>query len=287
MPQNLCFAIRNLLCSYREDKPVLSIKELDIPRGQLIFILGLSGIGKSTFIETLGLMNNTVRYNQHGTIQFYPDDNAQSAYELTELWDKDDEEISRFRNDYFSFIFQETNLMPNFTAGENMCISQLIKGVSLEEARKQVLDVMSQLYLPATAFDKHITALSGGQRQRLAFVRAITSDFAVLFGDEPTGNLDKETAFRLMKILKNNLKTEDRTGIIVSHDLELASAFADQIYLLTPVQIEGGIYGEVTERNILVRRDDHSPWAHTDGRTIENTVDYLYQYLNVAENITI
>ncbi len=268
------FNIKNLTCSYLANQPVLKIDELTIEKGKLVFILGVSGIGKSTFIETLGLMNETI-VNTSGTeLAFYPKD---TAIEMKDSWAKSNDEMAFFRNQHFSFIFQNTNLMPNFTAGENMCISQLIKGKTIVEAKPKVQEIMKELNLPAEVFDKKITELSGGQRQRLAFVRAITADFSVLFGDEPTGNLDQDTAFRLMNMLKKNLQKHQSTGIIVSHDIDLSIAFADQIILLTPHEIHS--YGIVDLEKIIYRTNNK--FHHYDDTPIVDPKQIIFNTLNI------
>ncbi len=277
---DILFKIKDLYCRYRTGSTVLYIKELDIPRGELVFVLGASGIGKSTFIETLGLMNDTIAKATNTSILLYPSGNKEGI-EMKDSWNKIDEEISRFRNQYFSFIFQSTNLMPNFTAGENMCISQLIQGINLADAKDQVLEVMKDLRLPTETFDKKIMELSGGQRQRLAFVRAVTSEFEVLFGDEPTGNLDRYTAHKLMQIFNENLKKYNRSGIIVSHDIDLALSYADRIILLSSNQEHG--YGEVLPENILVKQQ--GKWAQHSGKHLDNPLQQVEQVLGVNLSI--
>ncbi len=280
MHQNTLFKITNLNCSYDQKTTVLNISDLVIPKGELIFVLGISGIGKSTFIETLGLMNNTIYHSNETSISFFPSI-TNDGIELKDSWKISDTELASFRNQYFSFIFQNTNLMPNFTAGENMCISQLIEGMPLSTARKTVSKVMEELNLPKEVFDKKITALSGGQRQRLAFVRAITANFEVLFGDEPTGNLDKDTAYRLMRILKQNLRKYHRTGIIVSHDIDLALSFADRIILLTfKEENKQKIYGEVLPENVIASNDENK-WFNSSNERIEEVSAFIYKLLKI------
>lgn len=246
------FHITDLTCEYVARKPVLHISNLSIPRGKLIFVIGASGIGKSTFIETLGFMNRTIADSPRLSLKYCASGQS-SPTEIRDLWQRSNDELADFRKENFSFIFQNTNLMPNFTAGENMMFSLLLQGKSVAESKEKVLDVMKLLSLPDEVFDKKITELSGGQRQRLAFVRAITSEFKILFGDEPTGNLDEKTAMDLMIVLKQILETEDKTGIIVSHDIDLALQYADVIIPITP-KVQSGvdlIIGEIDEKNIL------------------------------------
>jgi len=270
--QNQVFHIQNLQCQYISGKTVLEIDQLSIQKGDLIFLLGPSGVGKSTFIETLGLMNKTIAPNENTIIEFYPTTNQMIP--LQNAWQQPDIKLSNFRNQYFSFIFQNTNLMPNFTAGENMCVSRLINGTPLSEAKKEVLEVMSELELAPEIFDKKVTELSGGQRQRLAFVRAVIANFSVLFGDEPTGNLDKKTAFKLMQILKTYLLKQNRTGIIVSHDVDLALAFADKIFLLESEQVSEKVsIGKILKQNILTKKNEQ--WRNAADTILDNPSNFI------------
>ena len=270
------FKIKNLTCEYQTGLPVLNIQDLAIPKGKLIFVIGKSGIGKSTFIETLGLMNNTIANHADTSIEFFSDQSE--AIELKQSWQWDNQALSDFRRKHFSFIFQNTNLMPNFTSGENMMVSLLIKGKSRAEAKAEVLKVMDRLSLPASVFDKKITEVSGGQRQRLAFVRAVTADFSVLFGDEPTGNLDENTAHELMQVLKDLIIARNKVGIVVSHDLNLATHFADVIIPITALsKADGTMQGQVLSENIIVQSEGH--WQKSAGAPLEQTVTYLNQFL--------
>jgi len=276
--QQHVFNIQNLTCEYIPDTPVLRISELEIPRGKLIFVIGRSGIGKSTFIETLGLMNRTIALKDDVAIRFMPEAGSEEI-RLQTGWSLPNQQLSNLRMKYFSFIFQNTNLMPNFTAGENMMMSLLIQGIPAKQAKKAVLRVMARLSLEPAVFDKKITALSGGQRQRLAFVRAVTTDFTVLFGDEPTGNLDENTAHELMAILKDLIREEGKTCIIVSHDLKLAERFADIVIPITiQTNDDGTSVGEIKSSNIL--RNTADTWANTQGDKIEHPLNYFKQFLN-------
>src|SRR5262245_39622259 len=124
--------IQNLSCSYsREERDkVLHIHDLALEKGKIIFLLGASGSGKSTLLETLGLMNSTIA---GGSVELYHD--GESKIDYAQLWkDNDLDGITRIRRDFLSFIFQETNLMENFTAYENICLSQMIKSNVKQES---------------------------------------------------------------------------------------------------------------------------------------------------------
>lgn len=227
------FEIENLRCSYdkkyreEQSRVVLEIEHLSIPRGKKIFIVGESGIGKSTILETLGMMNNTIVPGDSTRFSFFDD---QEEVDLKNLWKKRDKVLSDFRLKHYSFIFQSTNLMKNFTAYENIAFTRMLQGFSRFSCFQRTRQVLEDLGLEHVEQTRMAQELSGGQQQRLAFARAIIPDFTVLFGDEPTGNLDAENAVRVMEILTNKLNEhEGASAIIVSHDMHLAVTFADVI----------------------------------------------------------
>lgn len=235
----MVFKIENIVCSYNGKKRVLEINELNIPKKSLVFIVGASGVGKSTFLETVGLMNKTIlKTNEKSDFDFFPSEGG--GISLKEIWKKSNEDISALRSEYFSFIFQQTNLMPHFSVEENMIVSQLINNVDYEKSLIEIKRIMKEISLEKDILSRNITELSGGQRQRLAFVRAFTASFDVLFGDEPTGNLDPVTARSLMGLLKKSLNKSNRTGLIVSHDIQLAIEFAD---IIIPIEYRHSLGG--------------------------------------------
>lgn len=233
------FEINNLKCSYDKNyregisKVVLNINDLVIPKGEKVFIVGESGIGKSTILEVLGLMNNTIVPSADSVFKFYGNDNEE--VDLIKMWMRnDDAELSDLRRQHFNFIFQSTNLMKNFTAYENISITRMLQGYTQYSSFKKANKVMEYLGLGHISQDRMTTELSGGQQQRLAFARAIIPDFTVLFGDEPTGNLDGDNAVRAMELLSSKLEElKGSSAVIVSHDMHLAVSFADVIIKIT------------------------------------------------------
>jgi ABC-type lipoprotein export system ATPase subunit len=262
------FEIENLRCSYdkkyreNESRVVLEVRHLVIPRGHKVFIVGESGIGKSTILETLGMMNNTIVPDEDVRFSFY--DAEDPAWDLKELWHQGDCRLSAFRLKHYSFIFQSTNLMKNFTAYENVAYTRMLQGYSRFSCRQRTRQLLADLGLEHVDEKRMAHELSGGQQQRLAFARAILPDFTVLFGDEPTGNLDAENAVRAMQILHDKLNDhQGATAIIVSHDMHLAVTFADTIIkirrCLRPRQDETQeevAYGLIDDSCVFTRRDD-------------------------------
>lgn len=265
----MLYRIEHLICSY--DRPytegksrkVLQIDSLQIPRGKKIFIVGESGIGKSTILEVLGMMNNTIVPNPHSVFTYF--DNGNAAIDLIRMWnDNDDNVLSEFRRGHFSFIFQSTNLMKNFTAFENVSITRMLQGYNKQESFAKTHRVLSDLGLAHIGEERMAQELSGGQQQRLAFARAIVPDFSVLFGDEPTGNLDEENANRTMDLLSAKLtEIPGSTAIIVSHNMHQAVTYGDEIIKIQKVVDEKRstsdevfYYGLINQDSIFVRKED-------------------------------
>lgn len=279
------FEIKNLKCSY--DKPfkeglskvVLHINDMVFPKGKKIFIVGESGIGKSTILEVLGLMNNTIVPCADSKFVFYGDD--QTPIDLIEMWKRNkDKELSDFRKKHFNFIFQSTNLMRNFTAYENISITRMLQGFSQEESFDRASKVLEDLGLPHISKDRMAQELSGGQQQRLAFARAIIPEFTVLFGDEPTGNLDGENAAKAMELLSNKLEEyKGSSAIIVSHDMHLAVTFGDVIIKISKVEHtrnsnddEITFYGLINSDSAYYPSEDKSVW--TNGKDEYTSVEF-------------
>lgn len=237
------FEIEHLHCGYHP-KTVLEITKLDIPKVPLTFILGPSGIGKSTFLEMAGLMTNT-QLNKPNKFEFL---SKSGSIDLGSFWNWDEETQSDFRKSKYSFVFQQTNLMPNFSILENMCVPLLIQGNNFEESAIQVTETALKMDLPEKLLKRPITEASGGQLQRIAFTRALSANFEVLFGDEPTGNLDPGNAKNLMERLKENLKERHASAIIVSHDLKLAENYADCIIKIEKVGSDDDYIGHVSNQ---------------------------------------
>lgn len=241
---------RNIRCSYTGDRTALQVNQLDIPAGKLTFILGVSGVGKSTILETLGLMSNTLLTNADSQFTFHHEG---QVIDMAGLWKSKEQIRSAFRAEHLSFIFQSTNLMNNMSVLENAKVTQLIQGVpdlKAEQIAKQFLlrielvqrDPQGEIMEAATMdmWNKPPQAISGGQRQRLAFARAIATNASLLFADEPTGNLDAWNAENLVQILTSELKAKEQTAVIVTHDIALALAHAHQIVCIRKTSAEDG-----------------------------------------------
>ena len=283
------FDVEHLRCSYDKtyvegrSKVVLQIDNLSFPKGKKIFIVGESGIGKSTILEVLGLMNNTIVPDPATRFVFY--DENEKPVDLMAMWNRnDDDELSRLRRKHFNFIFQSTNLMKNFTAYENISITRMLQGFSRQESYDRASRILDDLGLGHITEERKAQELSGGQQQRLAFARAIIPDFTVLFGDEPTGNLDSENAVRAMELLTLKLSEyENSSAIIVSHDMHLAVSFGDMIVKIKKVanerketDDETTFYGLIDKECVYELSDDGKTWSNgKDSYTNEAFETYL------------
>jgi lipoprotein-releasing system ATP-binding protein len=195
---------------YYDELHVLKGVDLTINKGEIVSIVGASGAGKTTLLQILG------------TLDFYsknPETQLQiNSEDVTSLSDTN---LAKFRNEQLGFIFQFHQLLPEFTALENICIPAFIKGTPQKEAETNALELLQFLGLEERSNHKP-NELSGGEQQRVAVARALINSPSVIFADEPSGNLDSESAEQLHKLF---FKLRDRFGqtfVIVTHNHELA-----------------------------------------------------------------
>ena len=289
MTMDKLFEIENLACSYDRhyrpglSKVILEIRKLIIPKGKKVFIVGESGIGKSTILETLGMMNNTIVPDSGTKFLFY--EAEEKPVDLVALWRHKDRELSSFRLRHFNFIFQSTNLMRNFTAYENIALTRMLQGYSQESSFERARQVMADLGLDHIDESRMTQELSGGQQQRLAFARAILPDFTVLFGDEPTGNLDSDNAVKAMELLSNKLSQfNGSSAVIVSHDMHLAVTFADVIIRIRKesrpsksVNDEISYYGVIDDDSIFTSVGDRR-WSNGNEAYSEEEFEAYLKY---------
>ncbi len=184
-----------------------------IASGEMVAIMGQSGCGKTTLLNCLSGLDSV----DEGDI-FIRGDN---------LRDLSDNERTSYRARHMGFIFQDFNLLPVLTAVENVELPMLVSKVPSRKARKRALEVLDLVGLSDRAGHRP-AELSGGQRQRVTIARALTNNPAIVWADEPTGNLDSETALEIVALLVTLNKENGQTFVIVTHALEVGNR-ADRI----------------------------------------------------------
>ena len=196
---------------------VLKGIDLNIDKGEVVSIVGPSGVGKTTLLQIIGTLDRA--------------DAGRVIINGTDVSRMKEKELSAFRNREIGFVFQFHQLLPEFTALENVTIPAMIKGVSAHDARRQALDMLKFLGLSDRASHKP-SELSGGEKQRVAVARALMNNPSVVLADEPSGSLDtknKEELHNLFFELRDKL---GQTFVIVTHDEGLASQTDRTIHML-------------------------------------------------------
>lgn len=189
------------------DLHVLKGIDLSVTKGEIVSIVGKSGAGKSTLLHILGTLDES----DQG--QLWIDD-----VEVSKLSQK---EIAKFRNKKIGFIFQFHHLLNEFTATENVAIPAFIAGKAKEKSLNRAKELLDYLGL-ADRISHKPNELSGGEQQRVAVARALMNEPAVVYADEPTGNLDKATSEELHNLLFRLREEMNQTFVIVTHNEELA-----------------------------------------------------------------
>ena len=264
---DILFEIEKINCSYKTSRrAVLEIEELIINKNEVVFIIGPSGVGKSTILETLGLMNNTINSTSSSKFNFCPNN---FSIDMRRIWEKKERELSEMRRHFFSFIFQSDNLFSSLTGYQNIIASSLIEGTDSNLAKRNARIVLEDILKDLNSKDQEdfsITEMSGGQKQRISFARAITSNYQILFADEPTGNLDWYNAELLMEyLIKSLAKSSGSSAIIVSHDIKLALDFADKIIYIDKhseeINKEEFYYGKISKDSVFIKSKENGDWS--------------------------
>ena len=203
---------------------------LTVTPGEFVCISGRSGSGKSTMLNMLaGLEKPT-----SGEIVIL-DKHIENMSESARI---------RFRRQYIGFVFQSYNLMPQYTAVENVELPLMLRGIGKRERRKQALAVMEQVGIVSHAEHKP-SELSGGQQQRVGIARALITKPPIIFADELTGNLDTKTSAEIMDLLTGLFRSSGTTFMLVSHDPDMSRYTDRTIHLL-----DGNIISEETNQSV-------------------------------------
>jgi lipoprotein-releasing system ATP-binding protein len=195
---------------------VLKSVDLSIAASEIIAIVGASGAGKSTLLHLLGTLDKT--------------DTGNIIFDGTDFTQLNDKALSAFRNQHMGFIFQFHHLLPEFTALENVCIPAYIAKENKADADARGLKLLTKLGLADRAEHKP-SELSGGEQQRVAIARALINNPAIIFADEPTGNLDSNNANEINELFLKIRKEMGVAIVIVTHNSALAS-IADRQLLM-------------------------------------------------------
>ena len=196
---------------YYVDLQVLKGVDIHIEKGEIVSIVGASGAGKTTLLHILGTLDKA---------------SSKEDFELminnTSINTLKDKALAKFRNEHLGFIFQFHQLLPEFTAIENVCLPAFIKGTKKTEAEKRAKELLDFLGL-SDRFDHKPNELSGGEQQRVAVARALINNPDLIFADEPSGNLDSESAENLHNLFFKLRDEFGQTFVIVTHNGDLAN----------------------------------------------------------------
>ncbi len=182
--------------------------DLEISKGEIVSIVGSSGAGKTTLLQILGTLDRP--------------DKGFFSIDGTEPFLLSSKKLSEFRNSNIGFIFQFHQLLPEFTAIENVCLPALIKGVNMIDAKKEAIKILSILGLAERAEHKP-SQLSGGEQQRVAVARSLINNPKIIFADEPSGNLDTQNSKELHQLFFDLRQEFNQTFVIVTHNETLAN----------------------------------------------------------------
>jgi len=186
---------------------VLNGVDLHLDRGEMIAIVGASGTGKTTLLHILGTLDRPTA----GTL----------FYGGVDILNKNDIELSAYRNRTVGFVFQSHHLLPEFTALENVMMPGLIGGLEKNQMAEEAAEILGKVKLSDRIRHK-VGELSGGEQQRVALARAIIMKPLLLLADEPTGNLDTRTGYKVFQFLQEMSAEYSLSAVMVTHNLELA-----------------------------------------------------------------
>jgi putative ABC transport system ATP-binding protein len=206
-----------------ETTEVLHDIDLHIDQGEFIAITGPSGSGKTTLAHIMG-----------GLVR---PDRGEVVIEGRTLNTRDDSKVSRYRNEFIGFVFQNYSLLPRYTVLENVLLPLMIAKVNSKRRKAIAMSSLTSVGLGGVG-NRYANELSGGQRQRVAIARAISHEPKLIIADEPTGNLDSTRGREIMTMLQALSREKGITVLVVTHDLELAG-LADRIIHLKDGAISG------------------------------------------------
>ncbi len=201
--------IRKVFRSGSEELEVLRQVDLEVVRGELLAIMGVSGVGKSTLLHILGTLDRPTA----GQLSI-------AGVEVARLGDDD---LARFRNQHVGFVFQFHHLLPEFTALENVMLPALVADQPEESVRDEAVSLLQSVGLGKRLYHRP-GELSGGERQRVAVVRALIRKPLVVLADEPSGNLDAASSQNLHELIRQLSREHQQAFVVMTHDRVLAES---------------------------------------------------------------
>jgi lipoprotein-releasing system ATP-binding protein len=203
-------SVKNVSKTYN-NKKVLDKIDLEIKQGEIVSIIGPSGAGKTTLLNIISTLDK-------------PDVNTLSEVMIDniDVTNLNDSKLSKLRNTQIGFIFQFHELLPEFSAIENVIIPAIIKGENKESSIKKAIEILDSLGL-SKVINQQPSQLSGGEQQRVAVARALINDPKIIFADEPSGNLDSKSSELLHKLFFDLRKKHNITFVIVTHNKDLSN----------------------------------------------------------------
>ena len=209
-----------------------------LEQGEILAIMGSSGSGKSTLLHIIGAMDVA----DEGEI--YLNGTKEEKYGV-------EPDATRIRYENIGFVFQDFNLIQDFTVEENVSLPLILTGEKTKEIRRRTKDILEMVGIGEKGRNP-VTNLSGGQRQRVAIARALINNPKILLADEPTGNLDSHTSEEVMKLMQQVVRQQKKTLVMVTHDNHLAT-YADRVF-------------HISDGKIIKIEDHRSGTEHTEDR---------------------
>ena len=228
MEGSVIISARGLKKSFRMGQAEIDILkgiDLDIKKGEVVSIVGASGVGKSTFLHILGTLDRPTE--------------GRVLYGTEDVFRLDDNSLAAFRNKEVGFVFQFHHLLPEFTALENVLIPSMITAGDPGRARRRAVGLLEEVGL-GERFKHRPGELSGGEQQRVAIARALMAEPSVILADEPTGNLDTHTAESVHELLLKINEEKGVTFVIVTHNEKLAMQADRTVKMVDGLIVAGG-----------------------------------------------
>ncbi len=195
---------------------VLKGLDLDVAAGEMVAVLGASGVGKSTLLHITGTLDRP--------------SSGQLFMEGRDLFKLDENSLAAFRNKHVGFVFQFHHLLPEFSALENVMMPALVGRIAESEAREKALELLESVGM-THRLDHRLAEMSGGEQQRVAIARALVRGPKVLLADEPTGNLDERTGQKVFDIIRNLNAARGLTTLVATHNERLAAQMDRRVRL--------------------------------------------------------